>query len=296
MNKTSVVNINFTKDYDIYIGRGSIWGNPFIIGKHGTREEVVNLYKQYLLGNQQLLLRLPELKGKVLGCHCKPNLCHGDVLVELLEEEKIMQYNKLVIGIDQSYTRTGISIAADNKLLIVRSIDFQGCKTKTEKRKHLKEILNKILSSNFNKANEIIILVERIRTISQGRNQNQGFGLRPDYLKSTGALIGMIVDTAFEYNVPVYSVDTRTWKSAILGSSKTDINKFGDFEKPEKMAAIRYVESLGFNLIPQTKDGEPLKHKRGKYAGHFMYDDDAADSACIALYGFVANPKLKLED
>jgi len=205
-------------------------------------------------------------------------------------------YKKLSIGIDQSYARTGISIAADNKLLVVRSIDFNGCKTKTEKRKHLKEILNKILSSNFNKANEIVILVERIRTFSQGRNQNQGFGLKPDYLKSTGALIATIVDTAFEYNVSVYSVDTRSWKSKVLGNSKTDAVKYKNFEKPEKAAAILFVQKQGFDVTIKNKDGSYKIHKKGKHAGKVYYDDDAADSGCIALYAFVNSPNLKLEE
>lgn len=295
LNNTSIVNINFTKEYDIYIGRNSKWGNPFIIGKHGSREEVIELYRQYVLGNPELRNSIPELKGKVLGCFCKPAPCHGDILAKLANGELPM-YKKLSVGIDQSYQRTGISIAADNKLLVVRSIDFNGCKTKTEKRKHLKEILNKILSSNFNKANEIVILVERIRTFSQGRNQNQGFGLKPDYLKSTGALIATIVDTAFEYNVPVYSVDTRSWKSKILGNSKTDAVKYKSFEKPEKAAAILFVQNKGFDVAMRNKDGSLKIHKKGKNEGKVYYDDDAADSACIALYAFVNKQNLKLEE
>ena len=71
--------------YNVYIGRGSKWGNPFVIGKHGTRDEVIEKYKMYILSKPELLEHLPELRGKILGCWCKPNACHGDVLVELLE-------------------------------------------------------------------------------------------------------------------------------------------------------------------------------------------------------------------
>ena len=85
--KTRIVNIK-SKKYDIYIGRPSKWGNPFVIGKDGTREEVIEKYKQYILRNERLLKDLPELKDKTLGCFCKPFPCHGDVLVELLEEGK----------------------------------------------------------------------------------------------------------------------------------------------------------------------------------------------------------------
>lgn len=84
--------------YDIYIGRPSIWGNPYS-HKEGTIarfkvdtiEEAVAKYKEYILGKPDLLEKLNELKNKVLGCWCKtkknPNaLCHGDILVELINE------------------------------------------------------------------------------------------------------------------------------------------------------------------------------------------------------------------
>jgi uncharacterized protein DUF4326 len=69
--------------YDIYIGRPGKWGNPFVIGKDGTREQVIAKCRQWLLSQTSLMAALPELKGKVLGCWCAPNACHGDVLAEL---------------------------------------------------------------------------------------------------------------------------------------------------------------------------------------------------------------------
>lgn len=69
--------------YDVYIGRPSKWGNPFVIGKHGSREEVIEKYKNWLLNNKILMLSLPQLKDKILGCWCAPLACHGDVLLEL---------------------------------------------------------------------------------------------------------------------------------------------------------------------------------------------------------------------
>lgn len=70
--------------YDVYIGRPSIWGNPYVIGKDGSREEVIAKYEEYLLNNKSLLDLLPTLMGKVLGCWCYPNPCHGDVILRLL--------------------------------------------------------------------------------------------------------------------------------------------------------------------------------------------------------------------
>jgi hypothetical protein len=73
--------------YDVYIGRGrGIWGNPFEIGIHGTRDEVIEKYKEWILTQPTLLDRLWTLEGKVLGCSCAPLRCHGDVLVALCNE------------------------------------------------------------------------------------------------------------------------------------------------------------------------------------------------------------------
>jgi hypothetical protein len=84
MNKTSVV--HYKKDaYDIYVGRPSKFGNPFVIGKDGTRQEVVNKYREWLLTQPELLVSLRELKGKRLACWCTPRLCHGNVLAELAD-------------------------------------------------------------------------------------------------------------------------------------------------------------------------------------------------------------------
>ena len=82
--ETKVVNVRKRK-HDVYIGRGSKWGNKFVIGKDGSREEVIEKYRMWILNNEYLLSCLEELRGKVLGCYCKPKPCHGDVLVELVE-------------------------------------------------------------------------------------------------------------------------------------------------------------------------------------------------------------------
>uniref|UniRef100_A0A6M3L7H1 DUF4326 domain-containing protein n=1 Tax=viral metagenome TaxID=1070528 RepID=A0A6M3L7H1_9ZZZZ len=73
--------------YDIYIGRPSKWGNPFKIGRDGTREEVISKYETYVMSSPELIDSLPELQGKVLGCWCSPLPCHGDILVQMVEDE-----------------------------------------------------------------------------------------------------------------------------------------------------------------------------------------------------------------
>ena len=79
-----------------YIGRGSPLGNPFVIGKHGTREQVIAKYRVWLQeqidkGNTVVLDELNRLgnkaideKGLVLQCFCYPKPCHGEVIKEKL--------------------------------------------------------------------------------------------------------------------------------------------------------------------------------------------------------------------
>ena len=84
---------------DVYIGREctmggwtlseSKWHNPFTVRECGTVEKCVHKYREYILNNTYLLNSLDELEGKTLGCWCKrkpSDPCHGDVLVELLNE------------------------------------------------------------------------------------------------------------------------------------------------------------------------------------------------------------------
>lgn len=66
-----------------YIGRPSPWGNPFMIGKDGTREEVIEKYREWILNNPKLQADLWTLRGRDLACWCSPKACHGDVLLEL---------------------------------------------------------------------------------------------------------------------------------------------------------------------------------------------------------------------
>lgn len=81
----NVVN-KFKDSYDIYIGRGSPWGNPFPINDAvgDTREVVIEKYRQHLLAQVKsgavTIRQLQALDGKTLGCFCKPKACHGDVI------------------------------------------------------------------------------------------------------------------------------------------------------------------------------------------------------------------------
>lgn len=83
--KTKVVHCKKEK-YDVYIGRPGPWGNPFSIGKDGTREEVIEKFRDWIKDQDLLMQEIESLRGKTLGCWCSPQPCHGDVIVKILEE------------------------------------------------------------------------------------------------------------------------------------------------------------------------------------------------------------------
>ena len=73
--------------YDVYIGRPSPYGNPFSIGKDGNREEVIEKFRKYAYSRPDFIQQIKkELKNKILGCHCSPLYCHGEVLAEIANE------------------------------------------------------------------------------------------------------------------------------------------------------------------------------------------------------------------
>jgi hypothetical protein len=82
---TIVVNINRGERCDVYCGRPGIWGNPFVIGRDGDRATVIAKHARWIQTQPQLLARLPELKGKRLGCFCSPHHCHAEVLARLAD-------------------------------------------------------------------------------------------------------------------------------------------------------------------------------------------------------------------
>jgi hypothetical protein len=115
--KPSVVHCK--KDaYDVYIGRGSKWGNPYVIGKDGNREEVIAKYEKSLTNHAEIR---SELKGKTLGCWCKPKKCHGDILLEIANDLRsrkdlevgtfLGKYPSRIKGAVDSVRRSGVTVS-----------------------------------------------------------------------------------------------------------------------------------------------------------------------------------------
>ena len=127
MTKVNIVNLNtvinikswLENQENVYIGRSNKnieeyskpgyakWGNPYKLTDYKNRQEVVYLYKKYVLRTQHLIESVGKLRGKVLGCWCSPNLCHAHILHQLAGNLPVYQYPSCA-----SYTDTMEGAAA----------------------------------------------------------------------------------------------------------------------------------------------------------------------------------------
>ena len=125
------------------------------------------------------------------------------------------------MGIDESFTRTGIAIVSEDGVIDFCNIDFKNCKDKTLKRAEVKKKISEIVEHY----NPDVIVCERIRLFSQSF-------LSINYIKATASLVSTIVDAV--YPNPVYSVDTQVWKARVCGHKKGK-------RKGDKEVSVRYV-------------------------------------------------------
>ena len=73
-------------DGAVYIGRGSAWGNPYVIGKDGDRDKVLRKFEGWAMEQWcEIDNWLEPLVGKDLVCFCAPLACHGDFLIKIIE-------------------------------------------------------------------------------------------------------------------------------------------------------------------------------------------------------------------
>lgn len=202
---------------------------------------------------------------------------------------------KIVIGIDESYTRTGIAVLKHmREPLIMQSIDFKGCKNNTSKRKAVRKALFSILDTLLEeyKPTEIKCIIERIRTFSGGHMSSQ-------YLITTGGLVATIIDVFSAYGIPVMSVDTKAWKNAIVGNTKPKENKYGI--NPNKYPTVEKLKMLGllkYFIEPYNGKGKKgiVNVKINGIKTPCKINDDIADAYCIACYGYLHPSMQKLKE
>lgn len=214
---------------------------------------------------------------------------------ECVWERRCEDMSKVCIGVDQSYKRTGVSVAVDNKLKQCRSIDLSQFQTKAEKRQAIRSFVGHCLEACLKKHDDVTVVLERTRTFSQQF-------LSVPYIKSMGALNAAIADEAFFRGVKCYSIDTRAWKSGVVGTSKPakhsrygmDTKKLPTAEwllKEDRKQFMRAVIELPEKS--RREKGTFISKQTGKKC---EIDDDLCDSAAIALSWFRCAPDKFLEE
>lgn len=195
-----------------------------------------------------------------------------------------MQGNKIVIGIDQSYKCTGIAVYVYNsetkkgRFWRTFAITSNEC-AKTQKRAAIAAQIADLLNSLRWKCNDTFLCFERPRLFSKGH-------ISAAYLLSIGALNGAIIDTAGEWDVPCYSIDTRAWRCAAVGHCKRKENDKGI--PPEKYYTVKHFCKAGYKrrIIRRAADGSKI------------FEHDIADAMGIAVAAarLEDTPRLKEEN
>lgn len=201
-------------------------------------------------------------------------------------------YKTIAIGIDQSYDDTGISISADGQLLDIKHIQLNKYTSHPARRAALKRKLGSLAAAVAEKAEQVVVIVERAR-VHGGQNSF----INIDVILAMGSLIATIVDVFHPLDIPVYSIDTRAWKSAVIGSTKSCNNNCG--VPPEKWLTVQWVCRKGFEHKIIETVSSPRKHKGTFYKGGVKchYNDNAADSAAISVsWWCAAQERFKLEE
>lgn len=178
------------------------------------------------------------------------------------------------IGLDQSYTDTGIAVVQDGKVLFAGHENFEGCVLRYDKRKRLVKRLEKLIDKCKSKG-EVLVTIEAVRLFS-GSSPH----ISVNYIFGTCALVGAIVDCCITKNVPITWVETRSWKKGVLGSSKPSQKPLEGVKDKNKIASILYCINLGL------KEKISYKVQQGKNKGQIRYNDNIADAICIAMCGY----------
>lgn len=178
------------------------------------------------------------------------------------------------IGLDQSYTDTGIAVVQDGKVLFVGHENFVDCKLRYDKRKRLIKRLEKLIDKCKSKG-DVLVTIEAVRLFS-GSSPH----ISVNYIFGTCALVGAIADCCITKNVPITWVETRSWKKGVLGSSKPSQKPLEGVKDKNKIASILYCINLGL--------GEKISYEvqQGKNKGQIRYNDNMADAVCIAMCGY----------
>ena len=157
----------------------------------------------------------------------------------------------IILALDQSYAATGMVVISDKSILFSETIRFLK-EANFAKREKLRQTIKKLVKQ----FSPELIIVERVRLFSYNH-------VSLIVIRRLSELVALVVDSAQVGNsIPVKSVDTRSWKKAILGrasAQRNDVIKF----------------AIGYGISDA--------------------DEHMASALCMALSYFVSNVNFILE-
>ena len=229
----NIVNLRNISDIDawlrnsnnVYIGRDSEWGNPFRLKNYSfCRQTVVDLYKAHVLSTPELAKKVGELRGKVLGCWCAPQLCHGEILHQLAGNRPVYNHQKSVNQIVMSSTEELRNLIMEVKNSMVTNEKFDELiKRIDEKDAKIAELEGKISVLEDQKK-----LFERRLDDFESYNRRQnlrivGIPLPPEGVKESSEDVTEKVKEAIRaLNVPDLDVDGVIDRAHRVGKRTTN--------------------------------------------------------------------------
>jgi hypothetical protein len=225
-------------------------------------------------------------KGHVAACCRGEEKHHKNCIFKYVTDELY------ILGIDESYNRTGICLMCDKIPIEFISVDFKNCYNNSDKRKEMRKTIHRIVREYRLDKRNTKCIVERIRLFSQGH-------LSENYIMSTAGLLASINDVLSQYNIKMYSVNTNSWKTQIVGTTKAQENSYGI--NPNKYLTIQYLKTKGLLkkiVIPYKGRGTKgvVNVKINGVKTRCKINDDIADAYCIACYGFIHPSMQKLKE
>lgn len=194
-----------------------------------------------------------------------------------------LQSQQAIIGIDQSYTDTGLTVLTQGGFSLVTSVTFKECGSSKYRKCDLlrSKIIRAVELCHSNGYTDVTINYEQIRYNNPVNSKKKTtFG----NTHGSSIMEGFIWDAAARCETTLYSVPTISYRSAVVGNTKGVENDLGI--DPSKYPTYTFLLSTG-QIRPFLDTPRPSKRKGiVLYKGERMwYNDNKGDSACIALYG-----------
>lgn len=200
---------------------------------------------------------------------------------------------RCVIGIDQSYTCTGVAVAVGGQIKGTKAIEYEKGMDDIEKRFNTKAALLKTYYACRNRGFvQFDIMYEKPR-ISAGRTPFE-------FIKRSGAMEAEILETFWVFrkqcDIAIYAVPTQVWKKEVIGTSKPDDSR-PNFD-PQKVPTYEWlVANVPPRFYMTRTDNIRLKHNIVQINDdtRFLYNDNIGDAIGMSLYPSKCKGEFKAE-